>query len=193
MKANMSSALAIGLGLALGSGAGAFAKDDLDAPHSVTHVPAAQSSVSAKPAPVKGLEGAADSQLEIQLEPSAVVKDQTGREQLHFDVLIKNKFGKAATVQYKTQIVDDRGHSVVGAAASPLLSSKQQDDLAPGALATPAGLADGFYQIRVTAVGSDGTNSTAAILEKPIHVVGGRVTPISEAEWFSSSNANQAQ
>jgi hypothetical protein len=129
--------------------------------------------------------------LELEVEPSAVRKDGKG-ELLELEVQLRSNFGKDAVAQYSYAIVTDEGRTIQGAQISPMAR------LAPKAqvrerIATPAGLPDGFYQVRVSAVASDKDEDVAVGADRYFRVEGRVVTPMSASEWYAQSNANRAR
>jgi hypothetical protein len=135
-------------------------------------------------------QGAAESALGVEVVPERVDQTTAG-EQLSLRLRFTSKFDKRASVRHSTELVSDSGKVVRQAEISPIRTLKGRGDDHHEAFVTPAGLADGFYQLRVNAVGSDGQDDAAEVVETYLRVEGGRIRQLSSDEWFGQSAANQ--
>ncbi len=134
-------------------------------------------------------QGAADSALGVAVFPDRVAMTSRG-EALALRLELRSRFDRRAHVRYAIEIVDDLGNAVEPERIEPIQT------LAPGASTTrsirvPAGLADGFYAVRVTAVGKGGGAEAAEIVSAHFEVAGGAVLPLDVNDYLARSRANQ--
>jgi hypothetical protein len=129
--------------------------------------------------------------LELEVEPRAVRKDGRG-EALELEIRLRSNFRKDSIAQYSYRLVTDEGRAVQGLTRSPLSRVGAKAQL-QSRIATPSDLPDGFYQLRVIAVGSDAEEDVAVNADRYFHVEGRVITPLSPSEYFAKSNANRAR
>jgi hypothetical protein len=128
--------------------------------------------------------------VDVAIEVLASERTEKG-EDLALHAEVHNHFERAANTMLAYELVDDRGRSI--RAPKKLKAarvSKQERRVVP--LSVGAGLAPGFYQLRVTAAGvEDETNADAVAIDSLFLKVGDDgVVPISHDEFHLTSNAN---
>jgi hypothetical protein len=126
----------------------------------------------------------------IAVEPAAIQVNGS-LQALEYRVRLDSAFPKPARAALAIEVVDDQGRPAQRAERPGLRT------VAPGGqqhltFTTPAGLRDGYYQVRVTAALADGEYDQLEISERYFRVERGSVSPISSEEWFQQSAANVA-
>jgi hypothetical protein len=169
------------LGLGLGVSVACAARTRV-----VTRVPVATTNSPASSALVGGHEPL----VAVAIEPSAVLRGRAG-EALEYKVSLKSRSSRTVAIKYATEIVDAKGTPFMEPAVSPTVSAPALAT-SEAHIATPEGLPDGYFQVRVTAAAADGEEDTVQIREAYLLVQKGTVTPIDAVEWFQVSGANEA-
>lgn len=132
--------------------------------------------------------GALD-RLHAVLEPAELLRTRNG-EELRVHVLLENLMDARVAAQYALELVDDRGSlHALGARSQVFVVPAGQRSSAVVA-GVGAGLADGYYILRLTAASSDGARAGNAITPLYLHVEAGSITPIDAEEFYRDSNAN---
>ena len=127
----------------------------------------------------------------IGLEPSAILQGPSGGG-VEFQLSLNSRSQRPLALRYSYELVDDRGNSQQKPLMSPLTALSTRGS--HGAqLTTAVGLADGYYEARVTAAADDGVEDTLQVAERYFVVKHGAITPLSSDEWFQMSNANQGR
>jgi hypothetical protein len=124
----------------------------------------------------------------LSVEPSTL-QSKGSSQALEYRVHVNSRFTRSAQSSTAIEVVDDRGRSVQRATRLGLrpLGPRAQDSLS---FTTPAGLRDGYYQVRVSTAMADGDQDELQIAERYFRVKGGEPTPLSSDEWFQQSAAN---
>ena len=136
--------------------------------------------------------GSHDGPFSLGVEPAAVVESKTGREQLEFEIRLTSHTAVKTSHRYMTLITDDAGKPVAAPTKSDLFALTGDTDEQSFSLRTTE-LPDGYYQLRVTAAGSDGNGAAGTMdAERYFRVKRGRVTPLTFSEWATRSHANRA-
>jgi len=125
----------------------------------------------------------------VGLEPAAIVGGPAG-ETLEFQLSLTNRSARTSSFRYSYEVVDDQGGSLQQPVISPL-ASVAAAGVGGARIATPPGLADGVFEVRVMVAAADGASDTLQIAERYFAVHHGAVTPITRGEWVQSSNASQ--
>lgn len=89
--------------------------------------------------------------------------------------------------RWEARLTDENGAQVGRADPPAEVSVPAGRELYGVALVTPRGLADGFYQITLSASGTDGDDSSEGADYVFLEAYRGRVTVITEADWFARS------
>jgi hypothetical protein len=127
----------------------------------------------------------------IGLEPSAILQGPSG-DGLELQLSLSSRSQRPVMLRYSYELIDDRGNPQQKPVMSSL-TALATTGVHAAQLATPAGLADGYYETRVTAAADDGVEDTLQVAERYFVVKHGAVTPLSSDEWFQMSNANQGR
>ena len=181
MHTLLKATVAIALGAALG-GAGAWG----------TNVKTAHASVAAKnPGSADMASGNQETAFRIDFSPASVISSSGSGEQLDLDVTVTSRHATPLGVKYTAFVVDDRGKLITQVSESAMQRLARKDDESVAGMKTPKNLADGYYMLRVIAVGTDGTNTTTLESAYPWLVSKGKITPVTEDEWYQKSRANQ--
>jgi hypothetical protein len=169
------------MGVMLGAGAGALARGGAVVRRPIAAATPQVSSENDGFAPL----------VTIGLEPSAILQGPSG-DGLELQLSLTSRSQRPLALRYSYELVDDRGNAQQKPMMSPLTALATTGN--HGAqLATPVGLADGYYEARVTAAADDGVEDTLQVAERYFVVKHGAVTPLSSDEWFQMSNANQGR
>lgn len=166
------------VGLVLGAASGAIARN-----RAVVRRP-----IPAPPLEVSGDNDGYEPLVTVGVEPSAVLQGAAG-DALELQLSFRSRSERTTAIRYAYELVDDRGSSL----HKPVLSQPAAMPARAARAAritTPAGLPDGYFEVRVTAAAADGVEDTLQIAERYFVVRQGAVTPVSSDEWFQSSNAN---
>jgi hypothetical protein len=113
-----------------------------------------------------------------------------GGEGLVLDVALTNKLGNPAVARYGVEVVTDRGKPVLPAARSPRIDQARAAEHR-ASVEVPAGLADGYYVVRVTAAAADGALGGSQIAEVYLRADAGALHEVDSDEYFARSRANQ--
>lgn len=101
-----------------------------------------------------------------------------------------NRFGARASVRHAVELVDDRGRPVTPRDIAPI-GTLDAGGRGQHEVTIPAGLADGFYLLRVTAVGKGGGREAAESVAAHFEVAAGAIQPIDANDWLARSRANR--
>lgn len=149
---------------------------------------------SAAAAPARGAgqlcRGGDDGLLGVELEPVLVVAG-AGGEGMAVDLRLRSRFHDGARVRYGSELVDDRGRAHRAPARSPILSLAAAGEHHQR-LEVPSQLGDGFYKLRVTAVGLGGDGSAAEVVQLHLRKQGGSLSQLTMSDWIDQSSQNLA-
>ena len=130
--------------------------------------------------------------ISLDVEPAAIVAGKAGHEQLEFEIRVSSHSTSRTSHRYITLITDDAGKPVAQPTKSNLFALAGDSAERRFSVRT-AELPDGYYQLRVTAAGSDGNGAAATMdAERYFRVKRGHVTPLTFSEWSTRSRANRA-
>ncbi len=167
----------------LGLGAGAAVGGTVAASEGERRMPLAE---------VQAADHGADGLFSLEVDPVAVVQSGKGASQaLEFEVTMVSHASQRSSHRWVYVLTDDRGQVITAPRKSELFRLDGRDDARSFTLRTAA-LADGYYSLRVTAAGSDGSDDSTVDAERFLRVRQGAVTPISFEEWSTKSRANRA-
>jgi len=125
----------------------------------------------------------------VALEPRAIVRGPAG-DTLELQLSLTSRSERTSTFRYSYELVDDRGTSLQQPVISPL-ASVAAAGVGAARITTRAGLADGFFEVRIMVAAADGASDTLQVAERYFAVRHGAVTPITRDEWFRQSDASQ--
>lgn len=134
--------------------------------------------------------GGLESALDVEVLPERVNTSSRG-EALELRLKLTGRFRRRAFVRHAIELVDDRGREILPARISDIETLAQAEETREFRLTTPEELPDGFYQLRVTAVGADDEQDASEIVELYLRVRQGGVEQMSSDEWFGESRANE--
>lgn len=134
--------------------------------------------------------GGPESALAVELLPERVDTSDQG-EALGLRVKLTGRFSRRALIRHAVEMVDDRGEALWPARTSEIDVLTRAGETHEAHFSTPRKLADGFYQVRVTAVGTDGEEEASERVSLFLRVRDGRIEPLASDEWFASSRANE--
>ena len=132
--------------------------------------------------------GGAESALGVDVLPTSIIDNGAG-ESLNANISLTSRFPNRAAVRHAVELVDDRGRAVLPPQLS-LVRTLASAARSEASFATPAGLRDGYYMMRVTAAGTDGHEEASQIVETYLRVRAGGIEQIDSDEWFARSAAN---
>ena len=134
----------------------------------------------------------AESPLHVELTPVAVNALPQG-DSLEFEIDLTSRFARPVTTQYVYQVTDDHGRKLQPARYSNKVQLSKTGDVHTGSIMTPAGVPNGYFQVRVTAAASDGRDGTVQVVERYFFAQGSNVSEVSPDEWFAKSAATLAR
>lgn len=108
-----------------------------------------------------------------------------------WELRVRSDLKGPALSQYALEFTDDAGNPI----GPPLISepdSLLHDAAFVRTLDAPKDLSDGFYQIRVTTVATDGESDASDLSVGYFAVTDGVATQISHAQWINSTRAGMA-
>jgi hypothetical protein len=143
-----------------------------------------------EPGPDRICPGGLESRLGVELVPRQTVQGKAG-EALEVGVRLESRFDAAAKARYAVEFVDDRGKAWAPPAESPVVALDKAGAIMEAAYATPPGLPDGYYELRVTAAATDEHDEAAEVLSQYLLVAGGAPVPVEAEEFFANSAANE--
>lgn len=131
----------------------------------------------------------ATSRLSIDFGVARSVRGPAG-EQLSLQIAVQSRFDGPASVAYAVEWTDDVGTEIKAPELPPVVQIGAGQSLSVERL-TPLGLADGFYQLRVKAIGlGSGAETVGAENVFYFKLAGGSVVPLDDEEWHEFSRAN---
>jgi hypothetical protein len=143
-----------------------------------------------EPAVAHSHEGGITAPVDIAITPARSVA-LAGGEGLVLDVALTNKLAGAAAARYSVEVVTDRGKPVLAATRSPRIDLGRAGGEHRASVEVPAGLADGYYVVRVTAAAADGASSGSQVSEVYLRADAGSLDEVDSDEYFARSRANQ--
>lgn len=124
----------------------------------------------------------------VEIEPLRTVAGAQG-DTLRYAVRLDNRTDAALSARYAVELVTDVGAPVMSPATSAALglgvAASRSDERA-----TPAGLADGFYILRLTAVATGAEGDTSKIVSMYLEVADGHIYQLDADQFYGRSNAN---
>jgi hypothetical protein len=127
--------------------------------------------------------------INVELEPSAVLKDAAGERLEYLVSIAPRKDARSdVAVRYSVEVVADDGTPLQKPSLSPAMAVARGGGHSK-ALDTPVAGRDGYFVMRVQAAAFDGTEDTLQIAERHFKVKRGTVIPVTPDEYYQSSNA----
>jgi hypothetical protein len=134
--------------------------------------------------------GGQDPMLEVKLTPAAIVST-AGQDALQVDLKLINRRSKPGKAKYVVEVVTDQGQPVTAPVSSASMAVAEKGAASSAAPAKIGPLADGFYQVRVTAAALSGKDQDTALGLLYLRSKAGKITPIEVDEYLAQSAANQ--
>ncbi|MFP2926910.1 hypothetical protein ACLESO_17265 [Pyxidicoccus sp. 3LG] len=128
--------------------------------------------------------------LEVSLEPVATRRVGTA-DVLDVDLVVSQRTGRAVSLAYAVELLDDRGEPVEPVRESPRLELASNATPHSLRLSTPTTLRDGFYVLRSTVAGFAGTEELSEFRHLYVEVRRGQAMPIDFDRWVTHSQASQ--
>ncbi len=133
--------------------------------------------------------GGAESPMEVTITPERTTSSRGG-EILEYSVRLRNTTSEPIRGRVATELVTDTGHEVTSPELGDIV------DITPGAEharvhATPAGLADGFYILRVTSAVVSPWDASTGVAHLYLEVQVGHIVPLDMEEFHARSRANE--
>jgi hypothetical protein len=128
-------------------------------------------------------------QVELRLEH---LDSSASGESARLGVHIESRLKQPALARFSIEMLDDRGQEVRPAIISEVKSLGAKGKGFRESFDTPKGLADGHYQVRVTAVAlgrEDGASEQAQVY---LRVRDGQIAPLTTQEWIAESRVTIA-
>ena len=129
--------------------------------------------------------------LSVKVEPVGSTTSKRGAEQLEYAVDIAPQAGGRAWVKFAYEIATPQGEVVAASSGGPVVTTPGQGRHHRATLKTPARLADGYYQLRIGAAGSNHSGSEARTEKRYFVIEQGRIKTLSFLEWSAHSGANR--
>jgi hypothetical protein len=149
---------------------------------------------SSAPAAAPICAGGMENAISLDVLPTRVDRLPQG-ERLTFSVRLAHQLRGQAKIRYAIELLDDTGRAVAPVSTSPIQELRPLTVLEGSPVVLPEGLADGDYQVRITAAARSSGDGEPSTLIHTLYVRrrGGAFSELSAGEWFQATRANAGQ